>query len=179
MHKMNFFYYVRRFLPPVILIFLGLILVFSPDSATSLLISIFGWGLITAAGLFAAAALFVPGGTASKILGALICGAAGIWMVTHPLALAAWLGRIIGILLLIQGIQNIVYQRTVMGSLFLPILTAVVGTVLLVLPMTTSRLVFIIAGVIVLIIGAVMLFDRFHHPEGLNGPEDPNIIDAL
>ena len=179
MDKMNFFYYVRRFLPPIILVLLGLVLIFSPDSATGLLITIFGWVLIAAAGGFILSALLLPGGTASKVIGAVICGAAGIWMVTHPLSLAAWLGRIIGILLLIEGIQNIAYQKTVMGSLFLPLLTAVVGTVLLVLPMTTSRLVFIIAGIVVLIIGVLMLIDRIHRPNGLNGPEDPNIIDAL
>ena len=179
MHKQNFLYYVKRFLPPAILILLGLILTFSPDSATTLLIQIIGWVLILVGVGLGASAVALPGAMVSKVLGTLIFGGTGIYMVTNPLHLAAWFGRLIGILLLIQGIQDIIYQKTRMGSIFLPVLTAVVGTVLMVLPMTTSRLVFIIAGVVVLLIGIFMLVDRLRHPAGLNEPEDPNIIDAL
>ena len=179
MHKHNFLYYARRFLTPVILILLGLILTFSPDSATTLLIQVIGWVLAAAAAGLAISAVVQPGGTTGKVLGAVICGVSGIYMVTHPLELAAWFGRLIGILLLIQGIQNILYQRMRSGTVFLPILTAVIGAVLLVLPMTTSRLVFTIIGIIVLVIGGLMLVDRIRHPAGLQEPEDPNIIDAL
>lgn len=179
MHKQNFLYYARRLLTPVILILLGLILTFSPDSATTLLIKIIGWVLVAVTAGLAISAVVWPGGTTGKVLGAVFCGVSGIYMVTHPLDLAAWFGRLIGILLLIQGIQNILYQRLRSGTVLLPILTAVVGTVLLVLPMTTSRLVFTIIGIIVLILGALMLVDRLRHPAGLREPEDPNIIDAL
>ena len=179
MYKQNFLYYVKRFLPPVILILLGLILCFSPDSATTLLIRIIGWVLIVVAVGLGASAVALPGSMVSKVLGTLIFGGAGIFMVTNPLILAAWFGRLIGILLLIQGIQDILYQKVRMGSVFLPILTAVVGTVLMVLPMTTSRLVFMIAGVVVLLIGIFMLVDRLRRGPGFDEPEDPNIIDAL
>ena len=179
MHKQNFFYYVKRFLTPVILILLGLILCFSPDSATTLLIKILGWILIASAAGLCISAVMIPGSMWGRGIGALICGGAGIYMVTHPLALAAWFGRLIGLILLLQGIQDIIYQKVRTGSVFLPILTAMVGAVLVVLPMTTSRLVFTIAGIVVLIIGIFMLVDRFRHPAGFHEPEDPNIIDAL
>lgn len=179
MHKQDFLYYLKRFLPPAILILLGLILTFSPDSATTLLIQIIGWVLIAAAVGLGLSAVGIPGGLVSKVIGAVIFGVAGIWMVTRPLSLAAWFGRLIGILLLIQGIQDIIYTRSRMGSIFLPLLTAVVGTVLVVLPMTTSRLVFTGIGIVVLIIGVVMLVDRLRHRECLDEPDDPNIIDAL
>ena len=175
----NFSYYLKRFLSPVVLILLGLILTFSPDSATTLLVQIIGWVLITvAAGLFAAA-VALPGSMAGKVIGCLLCGASGLYMVLNPLHLAAWFGRIVGILLLLQGIQNILYQRLRTGSLFLPVLTAVVGAVLLVLPMATSRIVFTVAGIVVLLIGILMLVDRLRHPAGPGEPENPNIIDAL
>lgn len=179
MHKCNFLYHVKRFAAPVSLLLLGLILTFSPDSATTLLVQILGWLLIAGAAAFAVSAVALPGGTVSKVIGAVICGVSGLWMVSNPLSLAAWLGRIIGFLLLIQGVQNIIYQKTLRNTIFLPVLTAVVGAVLVVLPMTTSRLVFTIAGIVVLIIGALMLVDRIRHPAGLQEPEDPNIIDAL
>ena len=179
MHKCNFLYHVKRFAAPVSLLLLGLILTFSPDSATTLLVQILGWLLIAGAAAFAVTAVAVPGGTVSKVIGAVICGVSGLWMVSNPLSLAAWLGRIIGFLLLIQGVQNIIYQKTLRNTIFLPVLTAVVGAVLVVLPMTTSRLVFTIAGIVVLIIGTLMLVDRIRHPSALQEPEDPNIIDAL
>ena len=179
MHKQNVLYYVKRFAPPVVLLLLGMILTFSPDSATTLLVQIIGWVLILTAGGLGISAVAMPGGMVAKVLGAVICGVSGICMVSHPLSLAAWLGRIIGFLLLIQGVQNILYQKSLRNSMFLPILTALVGAVLVALPMTTSRLVFTIAGIVVLIIGGVMLVDRIHHPAGLQEPEDPNIIDAL
>ena len=100
-------------------------------------------------------------------------------MVTNPLSLADWFGRLIGLLLLLQGIQDILYQRMRMGSVILPVLTAMVGAVLVALPMTASRLVFTIAGIIVLIIGVLMLVERIHRPSGHDGPQNPNIIDAL
>ena len=177
--KQNFFYYLKRFLTPVVLILLGLILTFSPDSATTLVVQVIGWCLIAAAVGLGISAVFLPGAMVSKVLGVVLCGGSGIFMVMNPLVLAAWLGRLIGILLLLQGIQDILYQRIRMGSLLLPILTAVVGAVLVVLPMTTSRLVFTAAGVVVLIIGILMLVDRIRRPAGLDEPDDPNIIDAL
>ena len=53
------------------------------------------------------------------------------------------------------------------------------GVVLILLPMTTSRLMFSLCGLVVLIIGIVMLLDRLRDRKRLNEPEDPNIIDAL
>ena len=179
MGKQNFLYYVRRLMTPVILILLGLTLTFSPDSATTLLIRIIGWVLIAAAAGLGVAAVAIPGGMAGKVIGALLCGTSGLYMVMEPLALAAWFGRLIGILLLLQGIQAMIYQRLRTGTMLLPLLTAVVGAVLVVLPMTTSRLVFTIAGIVVLIIGVLMLAERIYHRPGPREPEDPNIIDAL
>ena len=179
MNKQNFLYYVKRFAAPVILLLLGMVLTFSPDSATTLLVQIIGWVLIAAAAALAMGAITIPGAMVSKVIGAVLCGCSGIWMVTNPLSLAAWLGRIIGFLLLLQGLQNIIYQKAMQNSLFLPVLTAVVGAVLVALPMTTSRLVFTIAGIVVMIIGGIMLAQRIHDRRNLQEPEDPNIIDAL
>ena len=179
MHKQDILYYVKRFLPPIILILLGAVLIFSPDSAAALLVQIIGWVLIAVAVGLGISAVARPSGMVSKVIGALIFGSAGIFMVSHPLALAAWIGRLVGILLIIQGIQDIIYQRTRMGSLLLPLLTALTGTVLVVLPMTTSRVVFIGVGIVVTVIGVFMLIDRLLPRPPFDEPDDPNIIDAL
>ena len=179
MNKTDFWSVVKLLVTPVILVILGLALLLSPDSATSLLVRILGWILISVSAGLAFWALSVPGGLVSKVIGAVIFGLAGIWMVSHPLHLAAWVGRLVGLLLMIQGIQDIVYIRLRRSSVFLPVLTAVAGAVLVVLPMTTSRLVFRGMGAVILVIGVVMLIDRIRNRNRFRGPEDPNIIDAL
>ena len=53
-----------------------------------------------------------------------------------------------------------------------------VGSTLVLMPMATSRLVFSLCGIVVLIIGVGMLLDRLKHRKRL--PKgDGNIIDAL
>ena len=180
MNKTDFMSLVKLLITPVVLMILGVVLLVCPDSATTILVRILGWLLIAVAVGLGIWAVAVPGSIVSRVLGAAIFGLAGIWMVTHPLGLAVWLGRLVGILLLIQGLQDIIYIRSLHASLFLPLLTAVAGIILVVLPMTTSRLVFRGSGAVVLIIGGYMLFDRLRNRSRLQGPPDnPNIIDAL
>ena len=176
MSKMD---WIKWLLTPCVLILLGLVLIFCPDSAAALLVQIIGWLLIAVGAGFVAAAVANRGGLFGKLLAAAAFLAVGGWMVHTPLSLAEWIGRFLGVLLMIQGIQDILYLRIRHGSLFLPILTAILGAVLVVLPMTTSRLVFSIIGGVVLVIGIVMLIQRIRLHKLLQEPDDPNIIDAL
>ena len=100
----------------------------------------------------------------------------GGWLVNNPLALAAWIGRFIGVLLVIDGLQDIQELRKCGKTFLLPLIVAVVGVVLILMPMTTSRLVFTICGVVVLVIGAAMLLDRLKSRPRLKSAGD--IIDA-
>lgn len=170
---------IRLLITPVVLMLLGLVLIFSPDSAAALLVRILGW-ILAAVGIgFGVAAVAMPGFLVSKVLGAVLCGLAGIWMISNPLALAAWVGRLAGFLLMIQGIQDLLYLRCRIGSVLLPVLTTVLGVVLVLLPMTTSRLVFVCIGIAVLVTGILMMLERMRSWRRLQGPDDPNIIDAL
>ncbi len=54
-----------------------------------------------------------------------------------------------------------------------------VGLILLLLPMTTSRLVFSLCGLVVLGLGIVMLLERLRLRRLLDEGDDPDIIDAL
>ena len=60
----------------------------------------------------------------------------------------------------------------------MPLLITVVGIILVVLPMTTSRLVFSLCGVVVLLVGVGMLLDRIRDRKRLKAPKD-DIVDAL
>ena len=182
MKKSKFFGWVRLLLTPVLMIVLGIVLLLSPDSATTLVAQILGWVLVAVGAGFLVSAFTDRFGMVGKVIAALIfCGVGG-WMIVHPLMLAAWIGRLVGILLVIQGIQDIVYLRSCRSSVFLPVVEAIVGAVLVVLPMTTSRLVFTVVGGVALFIGVVMLIQRIRLRKLLDDnqePDDPNIIDAL
>ena len=174
--------WIRLLLTPVLMIVLGIILLLSPDSATTLVAQIIGWVMVAVGIGFGVSAVADRFGMVGKVVAALIFCGVGTWMILHPLMLAAWIGRLVGILLVIQGIQDIVYLRSCRSSLFIPVVEAIVGAVLVVLPMTTSRLVFTVVGGVVLFIGVVMLIQRLRLRKLLNEagePDDPNIIDAL
>lgn len=170
---------VQLLLTPVLIIMLGAVLVFCPDSASALIAKLLGWVLGLVAIGFGISALLNEQGRAAKVTGAIVCAVIGGWLGNNPLALAAWFGRIIGIVLVLDGIQDIGNNRRQGKRFLLPLLVTVVGAVLVLMPMTASRLLFSACGLIVLVVGIIMLMDRLRGNKRLEGPEDPNIIDAL
>ena len=99
-------------------------------------------------------------------------------LTANPLVLAAWIGRIVGIIMAVRGIRDLLLHSSYGYSRILALITAAVGAVLVVLPMTTSRLVFSLCGLVVLFIGIGMLVDRLKQRKRLSGG-DSNIIDSL
>ena len=161
---------------PAALVVMGLILMLNPDSLSARISTVLGWGLVLGGVCFVAAAVLNRFGTLRSILGALVCLTLGSWLLRHPLVLAAGIGRIAGILLLIRGGQEWFDSRYPRGRL-LAAAAAVLGVVLIVMPMTASRVVFSLCGLAVLAVGAVMLVERLRDPGGPKNP--PDIIDAL
>ena len=155
---------------------LGLILIVNPDSATALISKVLGTIIIVIGIGFGIGAIVNAKGRTARAITAVVMAVAGGWLVNNPLALAAWIGRFIGVLLVIDGLQDIIELRKFGKSFLLPLIIAVVGAVLVVMPLTTSRLVFTLCGIVVLIIGAAMLFDRLKTRPRLKSADD--IIDA-
>lgn len=162
---------------PVGLILLGLVLLVSPDTASALIARILGWCILLVGVGFVISAIVDRSGTAGKVLGALVCLGIGGWIVGDPLRLAAGIGRFIGILLLIRGGRDFFLSNLREGKV-LSAVVAVLGLILVVLPMTTSRLVFRICGLVLLVVGIAMLVERLKERRYLE-KGDPNIIDAL
>lgn len=176
--KVEFF--LSKLLGPVILILLGLILLISPDSASALVANILGWVLIVAAIGCGIAALVSPAKRFGKVASAIIFAAAGGWLRAHPLMLAATIGRFCGLFLWISSIQNIRLNKKLGRRGILPWVTAVVGFGLIfIIPLSISRMVFSLCGLVVLIAGIVILLDNLKSQNRLDEPQDPNIIDAL
>ena len=179
MKKQEFFSTLRFLLAPILVIALGLLLLIHPDSASVLLSRLLG-GLLTLLGIgFGIAALFRDRGR----IGGLITAAAllifGGVLSANPLLLAAFAGRVAGLLLVIDGLGDMVQAHRRGVRFLLPLLVTILGGILVLLPMTASRLVFSLCGLAVTVIGVFMLLDRLRLRRLNGGDEDPNIIDAL
>ena len=177
MKKQNLSAFLSRFATPIFLIVLGLVLIFCPDTASALISKVAGWGLLMAGIIVAVAMVVDRNWSVTRILTILVFVGLGRWLMAHPLAWAAWGGRIIGLLLLLRGIRDFTQSAFTQGKV-LSALTALLGLVLLLMPMTASRMVFSLCGVVVLTVGGGMLAERIW--EKKSGEDDnPNIIDAL
>lgn len=164
---------------PVFLILLGLILIVHPDAASVMIATVVGYVLIAGAVIGGVAAVVSPRGKLGKALFSIALGAIGIWLVQNPLILAAGIGRFVGVMILINSLPDLIYAHR-QGRTILPHgISVLTGVVLLLLPMTASRLVFTLGGVAVTAIGIFMFADRIRGHRWLDAGDDPNIIDAL
>jgi len=179
MKKQDVLSLLNLLLVPVLLILLGLILVVNPDVASAMIAGILGYILIAGAVIGGIAAVVSRQGKIGKALFSVALAMVGIWLVRNPLILAAWIGRFVGVLILINSLPDLFYAHKQGRGILFHVISALAGVVLILLPMTTSRLVFTLCGVVVLVIGAVMFVDRIRGRRWLNAGDDPNIIDAL
>lgn len=177
---------VKLYAWPAILVVLGLVLVFSPDTASALISKIIGWILI-AIGVCAAIAA-ITGLSFERtrtVVYAVLCLGVGIFVTSFPMVLAEALGRFFGIFLAIQGVGSI--RRAIQKkqadmpyeySLGVAILTLAAGVVLALLPLTLSRIILNICGAVLVVIGIVNIVGIYRENRALESGEKPTIIDA-
>ena len=186
MKKEDILAYVRLLAVPVLTVLLGLILLFSPDTASALVGKILGWVFVLAgAGVGAGVFLGEKTRQNNRIVWAVIFLVLGIWILREPLMLAKILGRVLGLTLMILGGRKISRElqykdgKVVFSSgLIAAGATALIGLVLVMLPLTTSRLVFTVVGVVLIGVGIAEGIDRIRGRKLLNEGGDPNIIDV-
>lgn len=178
MKKRDILSLVYQLASPVAMMLLGLILILNPDSASALLARLLGWGAILAGIGIGVYAIFSKSGQVGKGVMAVGCVSVGSFLMRNPLILAAGIGRLLGILLILRGGRDVLLSKRSGHGQILALVVTVVGVVLTLLPMTTSRLVFSACGVVVLLAGGAMLLDRLRNKQYLED-HDPNIIDAL
>lgn len=165
----------KALLVPVLLVGVGLVLTVHPDSATKLLGLFMGWALIAVGGYCAYLAFREPMGRMRRVLGTLLCWAIGARMLNHPLAVAEGLGRVAGLVLLLKGISdvsNAVSQKRKNKG----IAETVIGAVLMLMPLSASRMVMTVAGVALLALGAVMGAEKIRDHRLLNTWEDSEYV---
>ncbi len=162
---------------PVLTAVLGLILLVNPDSAVSLVGKLLGWVCVIGALAFA-----FGGSGRRNVVGGIVLGALGVWMLCNPLFLAKILSRVLGVFLLLRGIQDgrLHWQGKLVltPGLILAAAAALIGFVLVLMPLSTSRVFFRIIGIILICVGAAEGIDRLRGRKLLDGGEDPNIIDV-
>lgn len=177
MKKNEIFRLLYRLASPIGIIVLGGILLLSPDTASALLSRLMGWCIFLVGVAAGISGIVSKRGTAGKILAAILCLGIGGALIRNPLMLAANIGRFLGILLLIRGGRDF-FQSSQQGGKVLSLVTGVLGAVLVLVPMTTSRLVFSLCGLVILLVGVAMLITRLREQKYLDSG-DSNIIDAL
>ena len=158
-----------------LMVLAGVILLVNPDGATALVTKLLGWLLV----IGGAVKLVVPAVKKQPILpGTWVLGGIGILLgvilLSRPLILANLIGRILGVILLIEGLHSLKDG----GSRVLAAVTLVAGAVLVIMPRTLTNTVLAICGIVLMIIGAVNILSKLGGIKRLNDAKDPNIIDA-
>ena len=162
-------------LAPVALVVLGIILFFVPDTGSILLSKILGW-VLTLAGITAILWAILAREWGKVAVGLVLVGIGSV-LLAKPLALAAFVGRILGVVLAFRGIVEWTQSATRHGKLLCVVVT-LVGVVLILMPMSASRLVFSGCGLVLVICGVMMLVQRLRQQRYLPKNRD-DIIDAL
>ena len=179
MKKQDIFSLIQLLLVPVLLILLGLILVVNPDSASALISKLIGYVLTLAAIGTGLASLLGKTKRVAKGVCAVVLAMVGGWLMAHPLWLTAWVSRFLGMLIMVNSGMDLVYAIKCKRHVVFHAAATAMGAVLILMPMSASRLVFTLCGVAVLVIGGMMLLDRIRGRRWLHEGDDPNIIDAL
>ena len=162
-------------LAPVALMALGLVLFFVPDTGSILLSKILGWGL-TLVGILAIFWTVFAREWRKLVIGIVLVGIGSV-LLAKPLALAAFVGRILGVVLAFRGIVEWTQSVNRQGKL-LCVAVTLVGVILILMPMSASRLVFSVCGLVLVVCGGIMLAQRLRTLRYLPKNRD-DIIDAL
>ena len=166
---------LRTFGVHVLTVLAGLMLLLNPAGATALVTRMLGWLLVGAGSV----KLILPVTNHRPVSGSEwvwngICILAGLVLLSRPLILADLIGRVLGVMILVEGVRNL--RDGVDGK---DILSILAGVILLMMPRTLTNTVLVILGVVLMIIGIVNIIGRIKTIKRLEAYDDPNIIDAL
>ena len=167
-----------------VLLFVGLLLLLKPDFGSVAIAAIIGWGLviIAALGVVLCIASWPVCGKSELLLsiGGVIFG---IILLIRPLALSTILGLGLGIILIFQGVRQLRTFRTLrkLGQpgyvqLIFAVFTLTLAVILLVVPMTASRIVISICAVAMMLYAIVNLVYQLRPRH--DDPTYSDIIDA-
>ena len=153
----------------------GLVLTFNPEGATMLVTKLIGWALV----IICAAKLIklavgdrLHWGRDAFYSGC--CIAVGVILLAKPMLIANLIGRTMGIILLVWGINAIREGHTKLTA----ILTILAGLVLVCIPATLTNTLLTLCGIVLTLIAVANILSSVREHNRLE-KGDPNIIDAL
>lgn len=167
---------LKFWIKPVLTCALGLVLLFRPGSLTTAIAKAIGI-LLALVGCGKLVGVFFGSNKKFDFLtvaGSIILILLGFSVIKNPVGLESRLVRLIGILLVLQGIRSFVDGMAPHSSVT-STLSCAVGGILILMPVTVSRLMVMVCGIVVLLIGIGMVLDGLKS----GGPSgDDDIIDA-
>lgn len=171
----------------VALVVFGLILMIFPDFGSSTVAVVIAWLLMLggSAGLLIGV-LSWPAFGFGTMIGSGACLIVGIYILRHPLSLASILGVVLGVLLTAQGLGSLGDSLRLRrgGAVWLPGLiwssvTIALGLVLIFSPLTSSRIVMTVVGLVMILCGAASLYTHYKANSCIRREKgDDRIIDA-
>lgn len=169
----------------VLQILLGVILLTNPDFGSTVIATIIGWGLLILGGLaLVYGILNWHGVSALWLVVSVLVAAVGIYVLRRPLMLAKLLGILLGAYLICQGVSTLRSALELRHAGYgysantaLAVLLLVFGAILVFLPLTTSRVLMILAGLVMLVCGIINLVVRLRANKKLHN-SSPDIVDA-
>ncbi len=168
---------IHLLLSPILTVLMGLVLLFSPDTAAAFMSKLLGWLVLLGA---LTQGLSARSGSKKSASWAAILTIIGLWLLVRPLSLTKILGRLLGLAFFAWGVGTV--RRNFRGKLTPGLVAAgavaILGTVLFLVPMSATRLVLNIAGIVIIGIGVADGFDRIQGRKLLAEGSDPNIIDV-
>ena len=146
----------------------GALLLIKPNLGSSLVATIIGWAIVGLGVL--ALVVCISNWAEWGLPGVLVSGMAlcfGVYLVRNPLSLASFLGLALGVYLGIQGLSGLAeaFRLKQVGysykvNMILSVLLLIIGVVLLIFPLSFSKMVMTIGGAVLLVCGAVNLVLR-------------------
>lgn len=160
--------------PQLLMMLCGLLLAFFPETAVELVNKAAGWILVVTGIYNIAKALSQKGQGVSFWIRTVVYVFLGSFLLIHPMRISALLGRIVGVLLMIQGVKDL---RGV-ASRMLGVATLLGGVILFLIPNTLTNALLILLGVVLIVVGGIHLVEKLFRTRRLGRGGDADIIDA-
>ena len=177
MKKQELFDLLYQLASPIGMILAGLVLALCPDLASAVISRVLGWCVTLVAICFGIGAILDRPKAVRRGIISVALAILGGTLTAKPLLLAAFVGKIIGLFIALRGVRELFLARSRGCGKVPGLFLTVAGVLLVVLPMTASRLVFSICGWVILVAGVLMLLNKIR--ERRLPPGRPDIIDAL
>lgn len=175
MKKKQWLSLLELLISPILLIVLGLILMIFPDSATVLVEKVIAWALILLGTSLALKNLLRPlSRSVVQILIAAVALVLGLYVIANPTVISRSISTALGLFIFFQALDLRDHGKNMsMGSF----VACILGLILVFVPMTLSKVLFVIVGIVCLALGVIEIVDRLSRCGRLPRGED-DVIDV-